>query len=273
MKTATSEKHIGTDYHVPNLERALSLFELLTQYPNGLNITNAADKLGIPRNSAHRIMMTLLTHGYLMRDDDSKSFRLSKKLLIVGYGALSEKNLVEYALNPMRELRNITRETVPLGVLNHGAGLVIEQVTGLHMFKYVLEPGKSFHLHTAAPAKAILAFLPETEQQEKIKKIEFKKFNSRTIPDAKIFQEVLDITANQGFSTDQGEEYEGMHCVGAPIFDQHGYPIAAIWITGPSNRVLKKDFNRLGELVKSHAHKISEKLGFGINDRLKIKNV
>ena len=268
MKKNTKNKSYDTDHHVPNLERALSVFELFNHYPEGLSISDVADKLQIPRNSAHRIMMTLYQRDYLIRDEDTKDFRLTKKLLVIGYGALSEKKLVEYALGPMRELRDETKETVPLGVLNNGNGIVIEQVSGLHMFKYVLEPGKLFHLHTAAPAKAILAFLPQNEQNRVIKKITFKKFNSRTIVDCDAYKETLTITRQTGYSIDRGEEYEGMHCLSAPIFDQHGYPIASIWITGPSDRILKENFDILGKQVKFYADKISRKFGYGINDEL-----
>lgn len=272
MKKDTKVKSSDRTHHVPNLERALSVFELLNQYPKGLSISDVSEKLKIPRNSAHRIMMTLYERGYLMREDDTKDFRLTKKLLVIGYGALSEKNLVEYALGPMRELRDETKETVPLGVLNNGSGMVIEQVSGLHMFKYVLESGKLFHLHTAAPAKAILAFLPKIDQNKAIKKCRFEKFNTRTITTPDRFNEILAMTRKNGFSIDRGEEYEGMHCIGAPIFDQHGYPIAAIWITGPSDRIREENFNILGKRVKFYADKISRKFGYGINNELLTQN-
>ncbi len=272
MKQLLKNKPSDTGQHVPNLERALSVFELLNQYPKGLSITDVAEKLKIPRNSAHRIMMTLHQRDYLLREAGTKDFRLTKKLLVIGYGALSEKNLVEYSLGPMRELRDETKETVPLGVLNNGNGIVIEQVSGLHLFKYVLEAGKLFHLHTAAPAKAILAFLPENEQNKIIKKISFGKFNPRTITNPETFKEVLATTRENGFSVDREEEYEGMHCIGAPVFDQHGYPIAAIWITGPSDRIPKENFDNLGKRVKLYADKISRKFGYEINDELQTQN-
>jgi DNA-binding IclR family transcriptional regulator len=262
----TSSREADTEYHVPNLERALSILETLSISSEGLSISEAADRLNIPRNSAHRIMMTLLKHDYLSRNEDSKAFRLTKKMLVLGYGAFRDKNLVEYALGPMRELRDITHETVPLGVLYNTSGIVIEQVTGLHLFKYVLEPGKPFHLNTAAPAKAILAFLPEKEQENLMRRMEFKRFNQKTIATPKEYRTHLHQVKKQGYSIDMGEEYDGMHCLGAPVFDQHGYPVAAIWITGPSERIEKKDFERLGNLVKTYALKISNKLGFGLQN-------
>ena len=261
-------KDLGNDFHVPNLERALIIMETLANSVEGLSISEASDQLNIPRNSAHRIMMTLLKHGYLSRNEDSKAFRLTKKMLVIGYGAFRDKKLVEYALEPMRELRNITKETVPLGVLYDETGVIIEQVTGLHMFKYVLEPGKNFNINTAAPAKAIMAFLPENEQNIILEKVEFRKYTPRTITSKKLYLKYLSTVRERGFAIDEAEEYDGMHCIGAPVFDQHGYPIAAIWITGPSSRIPKDKFNSLGKLVKNHALKISDKLGYGLQKKL-----
>ncbi len=271
--TLTSESKKDQEYHVPNLERALHIFELLSQYPSGISISETATKLNIPRNSVHRIMMTLAGNGYLARDEDSRNFRLTKKLLIIGYAAFKEKKLVEYSLDEMRTLRNNSKETVALGVISSGEGVVIEQVSGLHMFKFVLQPGKSFHLHTAAPAKAILAFLPENEMKTLIGNMSFQRFNKNTITNADIYNKVLKQTYSQGFAEDIGEEYEGMYCVGAPILDQHSYPVAAIWITGPAERLKPEKRKDFAIKVKESAKKISAKLGYGINETLRTKHL
>jgi len=155
---------------------------------------------------------------------------------VLGYSGLSEQTLVEKSLVVMRGLRDRFKGTVPLGILQENEGLVIEEVPGTYPFRFVLEPGKRFHLHTAASGKAMVAFLPG-EKNGKVYQIELKKFNERTI-------------------------MEGMHCIGAPIFNRYGYPVAEIWITGPSIRITEKDFPIIGEEVKKHAAYISKSLGF-----------
>ena len=57
-------------------------------------------------------------------------------------------------------------------------GVVLEQVPGLHSVKFLVDPGHRFPLHTAAPGKAILAFLPEEEQNELLDRIEYRKRSS-----------------------------------------------------------------------------------------------
>jgi DNA-binding IclR family transcriptional regulator len=247
---------------VPNLTRALRILELLTEHPEGLNTTQITTILKFPRNSVFRITSTLLDYGYLIRDDETKIFQLSQKLLTMGYAALSEETLVEKSLAPMRKLRNLYKETVPLGILHGNEGLVIEEVQGLHSFRYVLEPGRTFNLHTSAPGKALVAFLPETEREEIIEKIKFIPFNDRTITKKEEFVRILGHVRRDGYALDHAEEIEGMHCVAAPIFNRHGYPVAAIWITGPSFRIKEKNFAEMGKQVSKASLKISKSLGY-----------
>ena len=252
----------NSEYHVPNLERALTIMELLSDHCEGLSISDISTKLNYPRNSVFRIVSTLHNYDFLKRDDEYKTFCLSLKLLTVGIKALSEPTLVEKSLKAMHSLRDEYKETVPLGILRGDVGMVIEEVQGTHLFRFVLEPGRKFNLHTSAPGKAILANLPRIERLELIDKIEFKVFNERTINNKENFLKTLKDVCKNGYSVDKAEEIEGMHCIGAPIFNRHGHAFAAIWISGPSMRIHEKDFHKIGLNVRKHADSISMSLGY-----------
>ena len=252
----------NSEYHVPNLERALTILELLSKRSEGMSISDIASRLSYPRNSVFRIVSTLHNYGYLERDEEFKTFCLSIKLLTVGINALSEPALVEKSLKAMHSLRDEYKETVALGILKGDAGMVIEEVQGTHLFRFVLEPGRKFNLHTSAPAKAIIAYLSEKERDELVDQIDFKIFNVRTIDNKQKYLRKLKEIKKTGYSVDMAEEIEGMHCVGAPIFNRHGQPFAAIWITGPSMRVLPKSFPGIGANVRKHADSISKSLGY-----------
>lgn len=110
----------------------------------------------------------------------------------------------------------------------------------------------------------MLAFLPKEELDRRISAMKFKKFNPRTILDKKSFLAELEKVRAKGYSVDNGEEIEGVNCVGAPIFDAHGYPIASIWITGPGERIKESQFDEIGAKVRSYADIISVRLGYGL---------
>ena len=256
------ENDEASKYHVPNLERALQMLELLAQHPAGLGITEISNLLNFPKNSTFRIAMTLLNFGYLNREEGMKSFTLSGKLLSLGYTAVSDQNLMEKSLDVMKELRDTLKETVLIGVVIQQKGVVLEQVPSLHSFKFWVDVGTQWNMHTAAPSKAILAFLPESEKIKICQSLEFKRFTSHTIANLNEFYKVLDDVKVKGYSTDSGEELEGMHCISAPIFDRNNYPVAAIWITGPMERLPLSVFSDIGKIVKEYAMRISFRLGY-----------
>lgn len=252
----------GARYRVPSLDRALSILELVAREPRGLIVSEVARRLQLPKNAAFRIMVTLHARGYLERDPLSKAYRLSRRLLSLAYMAIDEHNLIEKSLDVMRQLRDQTGETALIGTLGYDHGLVLEQVPSSHPVKCLVAIGHRFPLHTAAPGKALLAFLPEQERQAYLERIPFTRFNERTITDPEQFAQELAEVRRRGFAVDRGEELEGLHCVAAPIFNHRGYPLASIWITGPAERLRLELFDPMASYVMEAAAEISRRFGY-----------
>jgi len=87
------------------------------------------------------------------------------------------------------------------------------------------------------------------------------RFNERTITQKSRLRKDLKRAQTQGYAVAHGEQLEGVHCVGAPIFNERSYPIATIWITGPGDRMPESSFETLGQQVLEHANRISQRFG------------
>jgi IclR family acetate operon transcriptional repressor len=262
--TAKNPAQKSKRYIVPILERALIILEALAKAPRGMGISELSRELGMPKNSVFRILTTLYSSGYLQRDDEGRIYSLSRKILALGYEALDELSLVDKSLDVMRELRDETGETVLVGTLVGDHGVVLELVPSSQPIKFLVDVGARFPLHTAAPAKVMLAFLPERDLEAQVKRIVFRKFTPSTITSAVSFRRVLDEVRASGMAFDREEEMESLHCVASPIFDHRGYPVAAIWITGPSYRFREEDFSRLGRKVRQAAERVSARFGHNL---------
>jgi IclR family acetate operon transcriptional repressor len=249
-------------YQVPNLERALKIMEYLAEQPKYATMAEIARSLKYPNNSVFRIVSTLEEEGYLVRENESKNYRLSRKLLSLGYQALVETSLIEKALDILMDLRDESGETALIGTLLEGEGVVLEQIPSNEPIKFMVTPGARFMLHTAAPAKAILAFLDAKEAKRQIETIDFVRFNSQTICSINEYNKELERVRQCGYATDKGEEANGIICVSAPVFDYRSRPTAAIWITGPQFRIPTQKIPQLGQLLIKHANNLSIRLGF-----------
>jgi len=250
------------NYKVPNLEKGIAVLEYLSLHSNGGTLQEIKTELEISQTTAYRILNTLVRLDYLLYDEDSKRYKLSRKLLTLGYRSLNEHNLLETILPRLRDLRDQVKETACFGVLGSEKGIFIEQAQGHHTFRFILSPGKPFELHCSAPGKAIMAYLPDTVRNRYLSYMDFPRYNSRAIIDKDEYLKELDKVRTVGYAMDNEEEMSGVICVGAPIFNYTGYPCGAIWISGPKDRLTKEVIKSDIVSIKEVARLISAELGY-----------
>ena len=255
------------NYKVPNLEKGIAVLEYLSLRPQGETLQDIKNKLDISQTTAYRILNTLVRLDYLNYNEDTKRYKLSRKLLTLGFRSLNEHNLLETVLPCLRDLRDKVGETACFGVLGDEKGIFIEQAQGHHTFRFVLLPGKSFELHCSAPGKAIMAYLPNTVRDRYLSYMTFAKYNARTITNRDAYLEELEKVRKLGYAMDNEEELNGVICVGAPIFNYTGYPCGAIWISGPKDRLTKEIFHSTVASIKEVAQNISAELGYSKNTK------
>lgn len=245
-----AEKNSG----VPALERGLQLLEKIAAHPDGIPAAELSG-LGLPTASLYRSLNVLQTMGYIS-GDGKDGYRLSRKLLKLAYQATAG-SLVERALPVMRELAAACRETVLLGALYGSEGVVLDEIASSHPVKVTVAVGHHFPLHSAAPGKAMLAFLPPERCRELVGQLKFTRFNERTIADKESFVRELTAVRQEGYAIDYGEEIAEIRCVAAPVLDFRGQVAAALWIGGPASRMPDESLAGLGKLVKEAAARIA----------------
>jgi len=253
---------ITTQYNVPNLERALSIMELLGSSQDGIGLSEISRLLEFPKNSVFRITSTLLNRGYLQREENTKKFSLTSRFQEIGVPPPREKNLLEESFEIMKEIRNHVKETVCIGSLIGNEGVLREQVAGSYPFKFLAEVGVRFPLHSNAPGKCLLAFIPESERKKILKEIQLKKLTPHTITRKKELLQDLEEIRIRGYSLDVEEHNLGVHCVGAPIFNESHYPVASLWVTGPIDRLKKDQLKSVAKFMVTSARQISIRLGY-----------
>jgi DNA-binding IclR family transcriptional regulator len=250
------------DYSVPSLERGMGILELLARLPNGLGLVEIAAALRLPHNAVFRIGNALVQKGYLIRDKQSKKFILSRKLLTVALGAVHERNIVECSFDLLRAMRNELKEATALAALlpDEARGVVLVALDHLYDYGIRIRTGYHFDLHCTAPGKALLAMLPDDEREQMVAKIQFVQHTPFTIPSADALRIELTAVRQKGFAIEDREYAVDGYCVGAPVLNAFGYPVAAIWISGLQRRMPAGEFESLGERVRYYAAAISQRL-------------
>lgn len=250
------------DYNVPGLERGMLALECLARNREGMSLMELATALDLPANSVLRLVCTLVRMGYLHRDEDTRRVVLTRRMLAVGYAAVHEYNIVDKAMEPLKQLRSEIRETVALAVLmaDEGKGMVLVHLDCLHPFGFRMTDGMRFDLHSTGPGKVLLAFLPEDERNGLLARLPLIRRTRNTITGQAAFAEEMAAIRAQGHSLDREEDVIGCACVGAPVFDERQQLIAAVWTTGPADRLTEPLFATAAEAVKACARRITERL-------------
>ncbi|WP_298474309.1 IclR family transcriptional regulator [uncultured Maribacter sp.] len=253
---------LKSNYNVPNLERGLLVIELLATQKNGLTLAEITEILSLTKTTAFRVVSTLIFKNYLQKNETTKKISLSRKMLTLGISSMNEQSIVETSIDVMRALRDELKESVMLGVLLGPKGAILEQVSSSYPVKLFVEPGTQFSIHSSVGGKSIMAYLPKEESSDILKKITLTKYTKNTIVSKKEFRSQLNDIKQLGYAIDNGEDIQGIHCIGAPIFNEYGYPVAALWITAPHGRLPHSEFNSKGTIVANYALEISAKLGY-----------
>lgn len=253
LKQATNLQAVDERLSVPNLQRGLAILEYLAQSVREATLTELAETLEISNSSVYRITGALVELGYLARDPQTKRFSITNKLLLLGQPQGGDHSLTDCALEGMRAIRNETGETTQLCCLVELESVVLDQLLATHPFKYAADLGARCPCYSCAPGKAMLAFLPEQERNDRVARIKFKKFTETTLDSKEALQAELDGIRADGFAVDRGEGLAGIHCVAAPVLDRHDYPVAAITIAGPAARIPESKFAELARIVVAGA--------------------
>lgn len=246
-------------FGVPALERGLALLEFLARTPAGATLSELTAALAVSPASAHRIANALEELGYLRRDERTKRFSVTRKLLLLGQPQSNSRSLVECCVESMRAVLAATGETTQLCCLAEEFCVIIDQLPSLHSFKYIVDPGSRAPIHCAAPGKAMLAFLPADELEPLLGRLKLERHTDHSITTRKEFVAELDRIRAQGYAVDRGEHFDGIHCVAAPLLNHHGHAFAAITIAGPKERIPQSRFAEFGKIMIDAANEAARR--------------
>lgn len=239
--------------HAPALQRGLALLQALATRPNGASQSELAALLNLPQTAVHRIAMALEHLGYIQKHAATRSLRVTQKLLLLGQPHSGGRTLIEACLPSLRNISQRTNETTQLCVLAKTHCIILEQIPSRHPFKYIVDLGSRAPVQCCAPGKAMLAFLPDPDRTQVIQALEFHPYTPKSLLSQEALEKELEEIRYRGYALDQGEHFEGIHCIAAPLLDVHGQPLAAITIAGPSTRIPKTVFAEWGAAISEAA--------------------
>jgi DNA-binding IclR family transcriptional regulator len=239
------------------LDKTLRLLSLFDADCPEWGVTELAERSGLPKSTAYRILRVLLDHEFLAQDPVSKRFRLGLGALELGRRAYEGLELRDIALPILRATAERSGETVTLQVLNPTRDRVVciervQQSSGLHL---IMEVGNTAPLHAGASSRAILAFLPVVEiDRALLGRLEALTPQTITRPEA--LRAELESVRAAGYAVSFEETDLGAAGVAVPILDGSGTAVASLTIAGPTTRLNRDTYQEFVQLALDAANEI-----------------
>ena len=263
MKRRTRANGKATDrYRVDAAAKALELLSVFSFREPRLSLADLATRTGIPRATAFRLLSTLEQSGFLAKEHGA--YQLGIKCFVLGNIVAGGLDLRETAHPHLMALRDATRETTQIAILDHWQVVYLERVLSpLPVGVMRLGAGAILPAYCTGLGKTLLAFMPEGDVAAWAATQKFPAMTPKTITTAKRLLKELSVIRERGYGLDEEEREKGVCCIAAPIRNHTGDVVAAISAAGPVQRMPRElAGSTVAAAVMSAAAAISIDLGY-----------
>ena len=251
---------------VKSAERVAKVLELLATSRLPLTLTEVAQRLDIPRSSAHGILQTLRDSGFVQREERNR-YRLGVKCLQLAHAAYEDLDLREIARPVMRELSSEHRVTVNLAVLRSDEIVYIEKIQdNSRPIRLVTHVGATLPAHLTALGKCLVGELPDDEREGWISRHRFDAWTPNSITDPDDFRKEMGRYLERGYAVEYDETHPAIMCIAAPVRDHAAQTVAALSMSMLSSDVDDTVETELGIVIQRAAEEVSAGLGVFQND-------
>ena len=262
MTRSKARPHPSRSARPSSVEKAIDvLFCFDLKHPQ-LRLVDISQRLGLHKSTVHRLLSLLKKKGLVVADATSQLYSLGPALVELAWVVLRQQDLRAVCRLPMEDLRRATNETVSLHVRMADRRVCVEELESDQEVKFSESLGLAAPVHVGAPGKALLAFLPQDELERLLPTLSLTPITPETITDVEALRADIGATRARGYAMSIGERSSWAAAVAAPIFDRRGWPIAALSVSGPTQRLAAGGLKELGGQVVKVAQQISTTLGY-----------
>jgi len=213
---------------VNSVDKAMRVLMAFDGTRRHLTLSQLAAASGLDLSAAQRFTYTLKTLGYLIKDDDTKSYELSPQLLDFAYHYLASNELVRRATPYVQHLSRETEETTNITVLDGTDIVFVQRIVSRHVLNPNVIVGSRLPAYCTAPGLAILASLPDERVDEILARSNLIQHTPHTVAKPKAIRERLAEIRKKGYAHTEEEYYLGDISTAVAIIGSHGHAIGAI---------------------------------------------
>ncbi|MEV0385523.1 IclR family transcriptional regulator [Nonomuraea sp. NPDC050643] len=235
-------------YLIQSVDHALRLAVIL-QLEGGLTVSEAAERLGVARSTAHRLLAMLVYRDFAVQDD-RHLYRAGLVLELAAHSPSVVSRLREVSLPHLRHLADAVGESANLAVRTGDTVRFIASVECPQALRVGSREGMVFPAHRTTAGLLLLAELPGQEL-ERLYAADRYADRPEERPDPDRLRAELGRVRRNGFALNKNRSERGVTALGVPVRDRAGVATAGLSVSMPSTRY---DRTMLPSLVRALTH-------------------
>jgi len=224
---------IDPRYVVPGLSRGLAMLQIFTRAAPALTLVELAAGVELSRSAAYRLAYTLEKDGFIARDPASRRYRLTSKVLTLGFEYFNSQTIADQAIPFLKQLSETVSAASYLVILDGCHAVYLARGAPMAGMVSNLQVGSRQAAHMTASGRVLLAHLPEARLRAVVTAIarEYRALPAPTV--AEVTRQAR-ADAARGYVFHPSVFSPGVSSCAAAIRDASGSAVAAISIIGPT---------------------------------------
>jgi IclR family acetate operon transcriptional repressor len=194
-------------------------------------------------------------------DRTESKWHVGARAFTVGATFARRRNFSAQAVPYLRKLRDLTRETANLAVVDDEFIIVLTRMESREIMRSLTKVGGRVAMVASGVGKAVLATYSNEDVSAIIHHHGMPRLTEKSIVrPGDLFKE-LEKVRRQGFAIDDEEACMGLRCIAAVVYNDCAEPLAAISVSGMTSRLTDERLPMLGQTVREVAAELTVALG------------
>ncbi|MBL1092148.1 MULTISPECIES: IclR family transcriptional regulator domain-containing protein [Streptomyces] len=228
-----SKQELGPEF-VESMARGLITLTAFGAGRAALPLTAVAEATGLARATARRALITLEHLGYLT--SDGKLFRLTPKVLELGFAHLSGLTLPAIAQPHLAALVERVQDSASMAVLSGDDIQYVARVPTVRIMSVNITLGTRFPAYATSMGRVLLAGLPPAEVAARLSLTDLRPFTRHTVTDEAALLGIVRQARADGYALVDEELEEGLRSLAVPVRDRTGEVVAAVNVSTHAGR-------------------------------------
>lgn len=248
----------GLEYRVHAVDKALDIVERVAAHPTGIGVAALCKETRIPKSTVYSTVATLVDRGVLYRNDDG-TIVLGPQLIALGAIARANLGIVSVAQPIMQQLSLRVQLAVHLAIRDGYTAMYVHKVESPSPLRVSSDVGQRVSLFRSSVGRALLAF--DRSVETLLTEVESAEGTPVTADDLAHLRAIVAQTLHERVAYDDGEQFTGVRCIAAPVFDHRDQAVAALAISGLIHQLPDSEIGELRTALMDASEAISHRMG------------